>query len=75
MEYADPRELGQKLIDDEDNYRLYAALRKLSVIQQRRLLMLATGLSLREVARREGVDIKTVRESVEGARKKFLKFY
>lgn len=75
MEYADPRELGQELIDDEDNYRLYAALRKLSAIQQRRLLMLATGLSLREIARREGVDIKTVRESVEGARKKFLKFY
>ena len=37
--------------------------------------MLAQGLSLREISRREGVDIKTVRESVEGARKKFLRFF
>lgn len=75
MEYADPQEVGQALIDDEDNRRLYTAFSKLSEVQRRRLLMLANGLSLREIARREGVDIKTVRESVEGARKKFLKFF
>lgn len=36
-------------------------------------LMLADGLSQREIARREKADIKTVRESIEGARKKFQK--
>lgn len=37
--------------------------------------MASEGLSLREIARREGKDIKTIRESIEGARKKFLKFF
>ncbi len=50
-----------------------AAFFRLSDVQRRRLLMLASGLSLREIARREGKDIKTVRESIDGARKKFLK--
>ena len=50
-----------------------AAFSRLSDVQRRRLLMLASGLSLREIARREGKDIKTVRESIDGARKKFLK--
>lgn len=75
MEYADPNEVGQNLVDDADNRRLYKAFSKLSEVQRRRLLMLASGLSLREIARREGVDIKTVRESVDGGRKKFLKFF
>lgn len=74
-EYADPKEVGQALVDDEEKSRLYTAFSKLSEVQRRRLLMLANGLSLREIARREGVDIKTVRESVEGGRKKFLKFF
>ena len=74
-EYADPKEVGQAFVDDEEKRRLYTAFRKLSEVQRRRLLMLANGLSLREIARREGVDIKTVRESVEGGRKKFLKFF
>ena len=37
--------------------------------------MLAEGVSFREIARREGKDIKTIRESIEGARKKFMKFF
>ena len=44
-------------------------------MQRRRLLMVTEGLSFREIARREGKDIKTIRESIEGARKKFLKFF
>jgi len=39
------------------------------------MMMLAGGLSMREIARREDKDIKTVRESIEAARKKFLKFF
>ena len=37
--------------------------------------MVAKGLTLREISRIEDTDIKTIRESVEGARKKFLKFF
>lgn len=55
--------------------RISHVLDKLSEVQKRRLLMLAQGLSVREIARREGKDIKTIRESIEGARKKFLKFF
>ena len=72
--YADSKEDGQEDTKEEKR-RLYDALGKLSDVQRRRLMMLADGLSLREIARREGVDIKTLRESVCGARKKFLKYY
>lgn len=75
LEYADPTDLNQTLTATEDRKKLHEALRHLSGTQRRRLLMLADGLSLREIARREGVDIKTLRESIEGARKKFLKFF
>ena len=57
----------------EEVARANAALDKLSETQQRRLLMLADGLSIREIARREGVDHRAVRESIEAARKKFKK--
>ena len=58
---------------DFDNERINNALSALSEIQRKRLLMLAAGLSVREIARREGKEIKTIRESIEAARKKFLK--
>ena len=58
---------------EERDALVRAAFSHLSDVQRRRLVMLACGLSLREIARREGKDIKTVRESVDGARKKFLK--
>lgn len=37
--------------------------------------MLAQGLSVREIARREGKEIKTIRESIASAREKFKKFF
>ena len=37
--------------------------------------VLAQGLSVREIARREGKEIKTIRESIAGAREKFKKFF
>ena len=58
---------------DFDNERINNALSALSEIQRKRLLMLAAGLSVREIARREGKEIKTIRESIEAARKNFLK--
>lgn len=62
-------------IRSEREARLYTALAALTETQRRRLLMLADGLSMREIARRENADIKTVRESITGAKKKFQKIF
>ena len=64
-----------ELIRDEDNSYIYEAFAKLSDIQQRRLLKLAAGMSMREIAREENADFSTVNESIKAARKKFLKFF
>lgn len=72
-EYAADDTPETEHIRSERDARLYTALAALTETQRRRLLMLADGLSLREIARREKADIKTVRESIEGARKKFQK--
>ena len=58
-----------------ENQRIKEAFEQLSEVQRHRLLMLAEGVSLREIARREGKDIKSIRESIEGGRKKFLKYF
>lgn len=75
MDYADGSTPESDLFLQLENRHIAEAFGKLSEVQRRRLLMLAQGLSLREIARREGKDIKTVRESIDGARKKFLKFF
>ena len=61
--------------EGERNARVRKAFSHLTVTQQRRLIMLAAGMSEQEIARREGRDIKTIRESIDGARKKFLKYF
>ena len=60
---------------DENKSRVHYAFSKLTATQKRRILMVAKGLTLREISRIEDTDIKTIRGSVEGARKKFLKFF
>lgn len=72
-EYATDDTPETEHIRSERDARLYTALAALTETQRRRLLILADGLSMREIARREKADIKTVRESIEGARKKFQK--
>ncbi len=59
----------------EEDRRVYEAFHKLSEVQQKRLLMLAGGMSIREIARQEGTNFRTVHESVEAGRKKFKKFF
>lgn len=68
----DPKE---RLRQEELHERIGRAFSHLTEIQQRRILMLAGGLSEREIARREGKDFKTVHESIESARKRFRKFF
>ena len=74
-EMADSETPEKALLLQLENQHIAEALDRLSEVQKRRLLLLAQGLSIREIARRESKDIKTIRESIEGARKKFLKFF
>ena len=64
-----------ELIRNEDNSYIYEAFSKLSDIQQRRLLMFASGMTLREIAAEEKVHFTVVQESLNAGRKKFLKFF
>ena len=59
----------------EADRRVYEAFHRLSKVQQRRLLMLAGGMSVNEIARREGVHHSVVSETISAARKKFKKFF
>lgn len=59
----------------DEQLRVRKALSRLTETQRRRLQMVSDGLTYREIALIEGVDFKTVCESVTSARKKFLKFY
>ena len=59
----------------EEDRRVYDAFHRLSKVQQRRLLMLAGGMSVNEIARREGVHHSVVSETISAARKKFKKFF
>lgn len=76
IEYGTP-DFTEEMFDDreERDARVREAFSHLSDVQQRRLLMLAGGLSIREIAKREGKNYRTVHESIEAARKKFLKFF
>ena len=74
-EYSDGETPETKMEREMDTERIAQALDGLSEVQRRRLLMLAEGKSVREIARREGKEIKTIRESLDSARKKFLKFF
>lgn len=75
QEYGDHNTPDTAMESAEKRQRIAAALAKLSETQQRRLLMLADGLSVREIARRENKDFKSVYASIESARKKFAKFF
>ena len=74
-EFADP-DTPESLIEKEElSQKVYEAMQYLSPIQIKRITMLAEGISMREIARMEGVDHKTVLESISGAKKKFIKYY
>ena len=62
-------------LDEETAQRVRDAFSHLSAIQQKRLLMVAKGMSLHEIAAAEGSAYSSVKESVDAARKKFLKYF
>ena len=72
-DFADNRTPESLLIEQIDNDHIKETLDKLSETQRRRLLMLASGMSIREIARAEGVEFGPVYRSIEAAKKTFLK--
>lgn len=70
-------DFAEEMFDDchERDARVRDAFSHLSEVQKRRLIMLAAGLSVREIARQEGKNFKSVYESIEAAKKKFLKHF
>ena len=63
-----------RLVSRESDARLAEGLARLSEKQARRLRLVAAGLSFAAIARLEGTDPSSVRESVEAARRKMRKF-
>lgn len=74
-EYGTSRLPEDEMITDEQRKHIDEALSHLTEKQQQRLLMLADGLSCREIARREGANFRTVYDSIEAGKKKFKKFF
>lgn len=55
--------------------RIENAMSHLTETQRRRIQMYADGMSEREIAKAEGTSQKSIHECLEGARKKFLKYF
>ena len=70
---ADDRTPESLLIEQIDNEHIKETLDKLSETQRRRLLMLASGMSISDIARQENRDFRTVYDSLEAAKRKFQK--
>ncbi len=63
------------LLRKERNDALWRAMAVLSDTQYRRLIMVADGMSCREIAKHEGKDFSSVAESVRAAKAKVKKFF
>ena len=74
-DFADERTPESIFMEKIDNEHILETLDKLSETQRRRLLMLASGMSLHDIARAEGTSFYAIHVSIEAARKKFIKNY
>ena len=74
-EFADPDSPESLAEEDAWITEFYKVLNSLTEVQKRRVMMLGEGISLREIARREGVSLRQVQKSVAQTRKKFEKFH
>ena len=61
--------------EEEKNRKVAEALGTLTPTQYRRSVMKGAGMTLRKIADLEGTDYSSVAESLEGAKKKFKKFF
>ena len=74
MDYADELTPEDDLMEKEFCRELQEVLEGLTDIQKQRVKSLADGLSINEIARREGVAPNAVMKSVKGIRDKLKKF-
>ena len=74
-EYSDEKTPESILISEECSGDLQGVLGSLTEIQKERVRRLAGGLSINEIARREGVAPNAVMKSVKGVREKLKKFF
>lgn len=72
IELADWRQPGDAIEKEELRDELRDMLNLLTDVQRRRLLMLAAGMSSREIAEREGTSHTAVLLSIQQARKKII---
>ena len=73
-DYADQDTPEITLLRKYENKSLASALDELTEVQKRRFIKFAEGLSIREIARQEEANFKSVHDSIEQARKKLKKF-
>lgn len=74
LDYADPDTPESLMLQKYENARLSSAINELTEIQRRRFIKFAEGITIREIARQEGANFKSVRDSIEQAQKKLKKF-
>ena len=60
---------------EERKRKIKEAMEHLTETQSRRLMLRSKGLTYRDIAEVEGVDVKSAEESVKAARKNFLKYF
>ncbi len=60
---------------EEISKHVREAFSHLTKTQQRRMLMLAKGMSIHDIAKAEGIYFNAALDSVNQARKKFLKYF
>ena len=75
LEYGECDEYPIEDDSAEQTERIKAAFSQLTETQQRRLRLYADGKTMRQIAALENTRFQSVAESIEAARKKFLKFY
>lgn len=75
LEYGECDEYPIEDDSVEQAEHIKAAFGQLTETQQRRLRLYADGKTLREIAALENASFQSVAESIEAARKKFLKNY
>ncbi|MBR3438064.1 MAG: hypothetical protein IKH13_00985 [Clostridia bacterium] len=73
-QYADP-ETVESIIDKKENSREFSeTYNTLTETQKRRLDMRESGLSLREIAKIEGVNLSKIQKTMDQIQKKYKKF-
>lgn len=61
--------------EDDSDERFEAAMATLTEVQRRRLSLRIKGWTFQRISDAEGIDLKSCRESVHAAEKKFLKVF